>query len=525
MRHTSSTFFHITHWKAGSQWILKILEAIAPERIIRPRVGEGQLLLDPIVPGAIYPTAYLTREQYDSIDRPPGSRHFVVVRDLRDTLVSGYFSARYSHALSSTGLADLRHQLEQLSLDDGLLYLAETWLRGPALIQASWLQEPTGVFRYEDLLSHDLELMHQALNTVGGLDISTERLTAAVEANRFDVLTGGRQAGLENTMAHERKGIAGDWQNHFSEKVKRRVEELYGPLLRRYEQGPHLTSSVSISGSSLPGRPDANDVLASYSQTIRVHPSLPSYAHWLAWELAAFKRIPLKGKVLDLGCSDPKFLNLVLPAGSTAEGMCTNAHQAEHARLYGRYDNVHADGFSSLQQKGDFDHVFSRGSLVHFPGLESNLQAVLGELKPGGTFACSVVTNRYEEWETLPYLLEVSGYEEIGEQVRQRHRGFHGIQYALPIEQWQRRFQDAGFEVCATYPVVPRVNAQANLIFDALWHAISTEGRPLGEFMGAYVSARPRFLQLLSSSIDALMELESNWEDTAGAVFELRKPQ
>ncbi|MDF3863043.1 methyltransferase domain-containing protein [Pseudomonas denitrificans (nom. rej.)] len=525
MRHTSSTLFHITHWKAGSQWILKILEAIAPERIIRPRVGEGQLLLDPILEGAIYPTAYLTREQYDSIDRPTGSRHFVVVRDLRDTLVSGYFSARYSHALSSTGLADLRHQLEQLSLEDGLLYLAETWLRGPALIQASWLQEPTGVFRYEDILSQDLELMHEALNTVGGLDISTDRLKAAVEANRFDVLTGGRQAGLENTMAHERKGIAGDWQNHFSAKVKRRVEELYGPLLRRYEQGGKLTSSVPVNKCGLPQGPGADEILASYSQTIRVHPSLPSYAHWLAWELAAFKRISLKGKVLDLGCSDPKFFNLVLPSGSPAEGMCTNSHQAEQARLYGRYNNVQADGFSSLRQKEEFDHVFSRGSLVHFPRLESNLHAVLGELKPGGTFVCSVVTNRYEEWEALPYLLDLSGYAEVGEQARQKHRNFHGIQYALPIEQWQNCFMAAGFEVKATYPVVPRVNAQANLIFDALWHAISTEGRPLGEFMGAYVSARPRFLQLLSSSIDALMELESNWEDTAGAVFELGKPE
>ncbi|MBD9680192.1 methyltransferase domain-containing protein [Pseudomonas sp. PDM18] len=521
MRHTSSTLFHITHWKAGSQWILKILEAIAPERIIRPRVGEGQLLLDPIVDGAIYPTAYLTREQYDSIDRPAGSRHFVVLRDLRDTLISGYFSARYSHALSSTGLADLRHQLEQLSLDDGLLYLAETWLRGPALIQASWLQEPTGIFRYEDILTHDLDLMHEALNTVGGLDISTDRLKVAVEANRFDVLTGGRQAGLENTMAHERKGIAGDWQNHFSEKVKQRVEELYGPLLRRYERSTQLSANTY----SLPQKPSADEVLASYSQTIAVHPSLPSYAHWLAWELAAFKQISLKGNVLDLGCSDPKFLNLVLPYGSTADGMCTNPHQAEQARLYGRYNNVHADGFSSLRQKGEFDHVFSRGSLVHFPGLENNLQAVLGELKPGGTFACSVVTNRYEEWETLPYLLEISGYADIGEQARQKHMNFHGIQYALPIEQWQNCFMEAGFEVIATYPVVPRVNAQANLIFDALWHAISKEGRPLGEFMAAYVSARPRFLQLLSSSIDALMELESNWEDTAGAVFELRKPQ
>jgi len=213
-----------------------------------------------------------------------------------------------------------------------------------------------------------------------------------------------------------------------------------------------------------------------------------------------------------------------LPAGTTAEGMCTNTHQAEQARLYGRYDSVSADGFSALKKMREFDHVFSRGSLVHFPGLEDNLNAVLEVLRPGGSFACSVVTNHYEEWETLPYLLERTGHADIAQQARKNHRSFHGIHYALSIEQWQRYFVDAGFEIRATYPVVPKVNAQANLIFDALWHAASAEGRPIGEFMGAYVSARPRFLQLLASSIEALMELESNWEDTAGAVFELRKP-
>jgi SAM-dependent methyltransferase len=524
MRHPSSTLFHITHWKAGSQWILKILEALAPERVVRPRLGEGQLLLDPIVEGGIYPTAYLTREQFLSIDRPEGSRHFVVTRDLRDTLVSGYFSARYSHALSSIGLADLRHQLEQLSLDDGLLLLAEKWLRGPALIQASWEKEPACVFKYEDLLHHDFELMQEALNTVGGLNISTERLRAAVEANRFDVLTGGRQAGLENTMAHERKGIAGDWQNHFSERVTRRVDELYGPLIRRYELGSRSSSAVSV--NSLPERSGIApaEVLKSYCKTISVHPTLPSYAHWLAWEHTAFKRISLKGRVLDLGCSDPKFFNLVLPADCTAVGMCTTAHQAEQASLYGRYEEVSAEGFQFLQRLGEIDHVFSRGSLVHFPQLEANLKSVLATLRPGGTFACSVVTHRYEEWETLPYLLERTGHAELGDTVRLHHRGFHGIHYALSIEQWQRFFIEAGFEISATFPVVPRVNAQANLLFDALWHATSKEGRPLGEFMAAYVSGRPRFLQLLGSSIEALMELENNWEDTAGAVFELRKP-
>jgi hypothetical protein len=57
-----STVFHITHWKAGSQWILKILEDLQPDRIVSPRVGEGQFFVDKLIEGKIYPTTYLHRK-------------------------------------------------------------------------------------------------------------------------------------------------------------------------------------------------------------------------------------------------------------------------------------------------------------------------------------------------------------------------------------------------------------------------------------------------------------------------------
>ena len=59
-----------------------------------------------------------------------------------------------------------------------------------------------------------------------------------VLANRFERLTGGRKRGQEDLAAHERKGVAGDWRNYFSERVTLAFKARYGGLLvaTGYEQ-------------------------------------------------------------------------------------------------------------------------------------------------------------------------------------------------------------------------------------------------------------------------------------------------
>ena len=42
------TVFHITHWKAGSQWVAAVLEECAPHRVVEPVVQSGHLLDEPI---------------------------------------------------------------------------------------------------------------------------------------------------------------------------------------------------------------------------------------------------------------------------------------------------------------------------------------------------------------------------------------------------------------------------------------------------------------------------------------------
>jgi lipopolysaccharide transport system ATP-binding protein len=49
----------------------------------------------------------------------------------------------------------------------------------------------------------------------------------------------GRKPGNEDTQAHERKGIAGDWRNYFTDRVSTEFKRCYGSLLvaTGYEKG------------------------------------------------------------------------------------------------------------------------------------------------------------------------------------------------------------------------------------------------------------------------------------------------
>jgi lipopolysaccharide transport system ATP-binding protein len=227
---TLPTIFHMTHWKAGSQWIYKILRAAAPGRIIAPEVEEAQFLHRAIQPGGIYPTVYVTYQQFRGVRPPENSRHFVVVRDLRDTLVSAYFSFKISHGNVGQAFMDLRHRLETLDYHAGMMYLMEEWLPRCARIQLSWLDSGEELIHYHDLLENDLPIMRSVLLDKCQLPLLPSELDRIVLANRFESIA-GRPRGQEDINAHERKGVAGDWRNHFDARIKKAFKDRFGGVL------------------------------------------------------------------------------------------------------------------------------------------------------------------------------------------------------------------------------------------------------------------------------------------------------
>ncbi|ABQ27964.1 ATP-binding cassette domain-containing protein [Geotalea uraniireducens] len=225
------TILHVTHWKAGSQWIKKILKEAVPDLYVDSKLGIAHFLNEPIGEGMVYPTVYVTKEQFESVKLPVLWRRFVIIRDLRDTLISGYFSLKVSHGVLSSTIANYRDNLVSMSLEEGLIYLIDEWLYLSANIQKSWLDAGEDLIRYEDLLKDDVAILQKVLIEKCLLSVKPELLEQVIIKNRFEKLTGGRKIGVEDITAHERKGVAGDWQNYFTPKVKEYFKLKYGELL------------------------------------------------------------------------------------------------------------------------------------------------------------------------------------------------------------------------------------------------------------------------------------------------------
>jgi hypothetical protein len=228
------TVFHVTHYKAGSSWIYAILRScLPPHRLVAPRFDGSQFLRTPLREGKVYPTLYLTRDEFHSAPLPRDWRRFVVIRDLRDTLISGYFSVKISHAqFASEPVRRLRETLRNVTMEDGLIHMIDTWLVVNARIQESWVDDGDAVLlRYEDLLERDITVLEPVLIDRCELGVSRRRLRRAIKNARFERLSGGRPRGCEDVTAHERKGVVGDWRNHFTPAVKEAFKRRHGDLL------------------------------------------------------------------------------------------------------------------------------------------------------------------------------------------------------------------------------------------------------------------------------------------------------
>jgi len=228
--HNWPTVFHITQYKAGSQWIYHVLKRCAPERIVAPKPWADHVVQDPIIPSYIYPTVYLTKEKFDQIAKPADSTFFIVLRDLRDITVSAYFSLKVSH-VDLAGISEIRHELDQRDLESGLVWIIENWTHFSAEIGLSWAQSGEQWIRYEDLLIRDIELLEETLLSRCRLPIEKSALREAILACRFDRFSGGRRRGDEDTQSHVRKGVSGDWQQYFTVPVKAVFKERFADVL------------------------------------------------------------------------------------------------------------------------------------------------------------------------------------------------------------------------------------------------------------------------------------------------------
>lgn len=211
---------HITHAKAGSTWLQNIFLRALPREQVPLRIGGDHHRIENH-PDTVYTAIFAYRAQLEPLKVLENSLHFFVMRDLRDTLTSRYFSERYSH--SATGNIPARRAIyEGMSDEEGLLTCFRDAAAKQILIQESWLRSSSPVFKYETLFASQGEGLFDIFDKIG-YRYDRAAFSKAIEQSRFENEY-GRQPGETDIHSHGRSGLPGDWKRYATPELEAFIE-------------------------------------------------------------------------------------------------------------------------------------------------------------------------------------------------------------------------------------------------------------------------------------------------------------
>ncbi|MFG0331476.1 MAG: sulfotransferase family protein [Phycisphaerales bacterium] len=154
----------------------------------------------------------------------PTARFIHIIRDGRDGAVSGWF-----HNLSKDNPA-FRETFPTFA--DYVRYFARThWVRYIETARKFGRADPDRYLevRYEELHADQRAVTRVMLEFLAA-DASDESVDSCLQAGAFERLSGGRQRGQEDSRSHFRKGVIGDWRDHFDDAAIAAYMEVAGPL-------------------------------------------------------------------------------------------------------------------------------------------------------------------------------------------------------------------------------------------------------------------------------------------------------
>lgn len=190
--------------KAGSQW----MKALLSHSVVRAHTGlftlpqlDYQQDLQKVFPaGTFVPGIYCSYDEYLQMPKPLPHRTIYMLRDPRDLVVSGYYSAVKTHRkLNDRGLEEFRDTLRAMPFDEGLRTLITA--AAPRLHEmATWVDiddDRIETFRLEEVSADPHEQVDRILRHCGVqlsadeleavlMDVSREALQAKDLAQRKD---------------------------------------------------------------------------------------------------------------------------------------------------------------------------------------------------------------------------------------------------------------------------------------------------------------------------------------------------
>lgn len=181
-------------------------------------------------------------------------RVFYLYRDGRDVAVSGYFhyvrnslygesAAKKNIHMKKIGkIFDKTEEEEMFRTEKYMARFLEQWVkddfnpsfgRNWAAHVTEWFEsgaENIAFLSYEGLLERAVEILSSALQKHADIQVEKDAIEKVVELNSFQRIS-GRSVGKEDPTSFIRKGIAGDWKNHFDQESCRIFDHYCGEAL------------------------------------------------------------------------------------------------------------------------------------------------------------------------------------------------------------------------------------------------------------------------------------------------------
>ena len=266
-----------------------------------------------------------------------------------------------------------------------------------------------------------------------------------------------------------------------------------------------------------------NELASAYRETGKLYPLVPSMSIWRAWELASYRRYTLLEPILDVGCGDGLYFKLVWPSVRQVTGVDINPDSIREAKKSGTYQAVHECSALEMPfQSNSFSSAFANCSLEHMDDLPGVLRNIARILKPGGGLLCSVVTDKFIEWSTMPHLARAMGDEKNAKRIEAQYLSYHHLVSAFPPEGWISQFHKAGFEVIDHIPIAPELLGRLFLFIDTLWHLPHGKGE-VGDMLVPYFQKWVNFPEAIGELMQTLLKAEPDWKVACGAVFYAEK--
>jgi hypothetical protein len=211
----------LSHHKCATNWLRAICRELVKRKLALVDIAPDSTLGKAAVPsGGIsiildVNASYAPKSKVDPSKQP--NVHFV--RDPRDAFVSNYWSWLKSHENNNETILKFREKAANLSVEEGLLVLVNTFPMSAQL--DTWpdlMWDQVHTVKYEALLD-DFEGTLKVMMACGGLILSDQYASEIREITDFKKIT-GRNAGQEDVEHHFRKGVAGDWENYFTPRVR-----------------------------------------------------------------------------------------------------------------------------------------------------------------------------------------------------------------------------------------------------------------------------------------------------------------